>query len=350
MSPEDGWAIGALRALGIDAFAMPEWLAVAAALAVLAIARGALRPREALAWPGLDEVRRAGAWRFEPVAALALVLRAAALLALGGVLADPVSLRRPPPEPGLGLDLVLVLDTSGSMASLDARSAGRTRTRLDLAQEVVGRFARERAAEGDRVGLVVFGDDAFTQCPLTHDGALLSAALERTRVGMAGDSTALGDALALAVKRARGDGGGRFVVLLTDGRSNAGDIPLDVATELAVEAGIRVHTVGIGVGGEEVPVARRPGAPGAGLRFERHDPDLDGLARVAERTGGRFHHARRASDLASVYAEIDALERVTRPVPPRWQSAPRAEPLLAVAGGCLLLELLVARVAWRRLP
>jgi Ca-activated chloride channel family protein len=99
-----------------------------------------------------------------------------------------------------------------------------------------------------------------------------------------------------------------------------------------------------------VPVAIRPDAPSEGLRFERHDPDLESLRRVAEVTGGRFHHARRASDLAAVYDEIDALERVPRPLPPRSRSAPRAEPLLAIAGGCLLLELALARVWRRRIP
>lgn len=363
---EKGGALGALLArplspLGIDAFARPEWLGIAVVVAAAALWMGRRRGRPALGWPGQAEIRTAGGRRLEPAMVLALFLRAAALLALCAVLGDPVALRRPPPEPGLGLDLVLVLDTSGSMASLDARAGGRTRTRLGLAREVVGRFARERVAEGDRVGLVVFGDSAFTLCPLTRDGALLSAGLERTRVGMAGESTALGDALALAVKRVRagsdraGDGGeeggaGRVVVLLTDGRSNAGEVPVDVAAELAARTGIRVHTVGIGVGGEEVPVAARPGGAATGLRFERHDPDLDSLEQLARTTGGRFHHARRASDLPAVYAAIDALERVPRPIPPRWRSAPRAEPLLAAAGACLGIELLWTRVLRRRIP
>ncbi|MGH0037321.1 MAG: VWA domain-containing protein [Myxococcota bacterium] len=343
-----------LAALGIDGFLQPGWLAVGMIALALALWLEIRRAPAAVPWPGLAEARAAGARSWEPVRIAALLLRAVALGCLAGVLAGPVSLRRPPPEPGLGLDLVLVLDTSGSMASLDTRSAGRTRTRLDLAREVVGRFARERAAEGDRVGLVVFGEAAFTQCPITHDGALLSSALERTRVGMAGESTALGDALALAVKRVRGSAGkggpGRVVVLLTDGRNNAGAIPVDLAAELAVRGGVRVHTVGIGVGGDEVPVATRSSAPGAGLRFERHDPDLESLERLARATGGRFHHARRAADLSAVYEEIDALERVPRPLPPRLRSAPRAEPLLAAAGGCLLAELLLARVWRRRVP
>ncbi len=354
------WLAAPFTSLGIDTFELPIVWPVGIAIAAWLVFSAARRARPAVIWSDLGELRAAGARRLEWAPGTALVLRGLALLAIVGVLAGPVALRQPPPEPGLGLDLVLVVDTSGSMASLDARSAGRTRTRLELASEVVGRFAEERVAVGDRVGLVVFGDSAFTQCPLTGDGGLLSAALGRTRVGMAGEATALGDALALAVKRVGGAGRtgvfggggseGRLIVLLTDGRSNAGAIPLDVAADLAAAAGIRVHTVGIGVGGEEVPVATRPGTPSAGLRFERHDPDLPSLERVAEITGGRFHHARRASDLVAVYAEIDALERVARPLPPRWTQAPRPEPLLALAGAALLAELGLARVWRRRIP
>jgi len=353
--PLAAWGASLARWLepwGVDAFEHPgrlPWIALVLAVLAWWTAR---RPRAALAWPGLPEAERAGARRREPVPVLATGLRALALACLGAVLVGPVSEHRTPPRPGLGLDLVLVLDTSGSMNALDTSVAGRPRTRLDLAREVVDRFARDRVAEGDRVALVVFGEDAFTQCPLTSDGELLSAALERVAVGMAGEATALGDALALAVERAGREtgGAGRVVVLLTDGRSNAGAVPLDVAAELAAGEGVRVHTVGIGVGGERVPMAARPGRPRGGLRYERHDPDLGSLRRIAEVTGGRAFHARGSGDLPEVYAAIDALERVPRPLPPRLEQTGRPEPLLALAGGALLLEIALARVLRRRLP
>jgi Ca-activated chloride channel family protein len=284
---------------------------------------------------------------------LAVALRATALAALAIVVARPVTIDRAPPEPGLGLDLVLVLDTSGSMRALDAVVDAEPKTRLELAKLVVARFAEERVAEGDRVALVVFGETAFTLCPLTSDGALLASALGRVEVGMAGEATALGDALALAVKRAGGaqaEGSGRLVVLLTDGRSNAGAVPLDLAADLAASAGVRVHTVGIGTEGEEVPMALPPGAAGAGLRFERHDADLDTLTSVSLRTGGRAFAASRSSDLAAVYQEIDALERRPRPLPPRIRETDASEPLLMAAVGFLALEIAIARIWRRRLP
>ena len=295
-----------------------------------------------------------------------MVLRLAALAFLALALAGPVAVFRGPPEAGQGLDLVLVVDTSGSMRALDAELGGAWRTRLDLAREVVSRFARTRAAEGDRVGLVVFGENAFTQCPLTTDGALLGASVDRIEAGMAGEATALGDALALAVRRvvAAGSlpdgaratpiseagvpGAGRVVVLLTDGRSNAGDVPTDVAAGLARTLGVRVHAVGIGTEGA-VPMAAPPGSAHAGLRFERHDLDEETLASIARSTGGRFFHARRAQDLDAVYTEIDALERVTRRPPPRLRRDARPEHALAIAGGVLALEMIVSRVLRRRL-
>jgi Ca-activated chloride channel family protein len=353
------WA--ALHAAGIDAFSRPLWLWLGLAAALVALGLAARKRSAAVGWPAGHEARSAGARRVDVVGAVALLLRAGALVALAGVLAGPVGVRRAAPEPGLGLDLALVLDASGSMRALDARVDGEWRTRLDLAREVVARFARRRAAKGDRVALVVFGESAFTQCPLTGDGALLGDALGRVEAGMAGEATALGDALGLAIKRVRSArarrpaastaGAGQVVVLLTDGRHNAGALSLEMAAALASAAGVRVHTVAIGTAGEEVAMAA-PASPGAprGPRFERHDVDEASLQRIARTSGGRFFSARRSSDLDAVYAEIDSLERVERRLPARLRHSERPEPLLALAGGLLLTEIAVARVGRRRLP
>jgi Ca-activated chloride channel family protein len=341
-----------LSALGADTLERPgllPWLAAACALALL----GALRRRpQAIAWSALPEALAAGAARREWLPRLALGLRMAALLALAVVLAGPVGVHRAPPGPGHGLDLVLVIDASGSMRALDADVGGERRSRLALAREVVGRFARQRAAEGDRVALVVFGKTAFTLCPLTSDGELLSAALARVEAGVAGEATALGEALALAVKRvARSQPtAGRVAVLLTDGRHNAGAVSVEAAAALASQDQVRVHTVAIGSSGRSVQMEQGPGEAGRGLRFERHDVDAPPLAAIAASTGGSFFAARRSGDLAPVYAEIDRLERPARPLPARTRKTGRPEPWLAIAGSCLLAEIALARVLWRRLP
>jgi len=341
-----------LAALGADALERPVllgWLAAACLLALLAALR---RRPEAIAWSALPEALAAGASRREWLPRLARTLRLAALLALAVVLAGPVGVHRAPPEPGHGLDLVLVIDASGSMRALDADVGGERRSRLALAREVVARFARQRAAEGDRVALVVFGETAFTLCPLTSDGRLLSAALAKVEAGVAGEATALGEALALAVKRVAGgrQTAGRVAVLLTDGRHNAGAVSVEAATALAGGDRVRVHTVAIGSSGGQVLMEQGPGEAGRGLRFERHDVDAQSLATIAASTGGSFFAARRSSDLAPVYAEIDRLERPERRLPPRTRKTGRPEPWLVIASGCLLAEIALSRILWRRLP
>jgi len=360
---------GALAGLArITGFAEPALGLVLLALAALALLR-ALRTRpRTLAWPAALEARAAGARPRDPLRVVALGLRAGALVALVAALAGPLG---PPPSARPheeGLDLLLVLDTSGSMRALDTEAAGSPRTRLELAREVVARFALHRVAQGDRVGLVVFGDSAFTHCPLTSDGRLLRSALDRIEAGMAGEATALGDALTLAVKRlrssseARSAGGvttagvpelasppsaGRIAVLLTDGRSNAGAVPPEVAALLAAQLGVRVHTVGIG-GQGEVAMATRSG--GRALGTQRHDLDDETLARIAEISGGRFFRARSSGDLGPVYAAIDRLERVSRDAPAPRLGAPEPEPALALAGLLLALEIAATRVLARRVP
>jgi Ca-activated chloride channel family protein len=165
---------------------------------------------------------------------------------------------------------------------------------------------------------------------------------------MAGEATALGDALTLALKRlGAGPRAGRLVVLLTDGRSNAGAVPPDLAARLAVELGVRVHTVGIG-GEGEVAMATRSG--GRALATERHDLDRETLAEIARRSGGRFFAARGSGDLGVVYEAIDRLERVEREARTPAPSAAEPGPALAAAGLLLALEILAARVLGRRIP
>jgi len=343
------WMVRLVSSIGIDRFEHPEWLFGLLPLALVPLGL-ALRPRPAIPWPAWREAVLAGAFSREAGPVLIALLRSLALVGIALVLAGPRSVRELPPEPGLGLDLILVLDTSRSMASIEtmhAGSAAQQRTRLDLAREAVARFASTRLFAGDRVGLVVFGDTAFTQCPPTHDGALLAGALARVDVGIAGDATALGDALALAVKRATHPEAARerAIVLLTDGRSNAGVVPVGVATALAVGESVRVHTVAIGRGGAPVAVETA-----AGLRLEQHEPDPETLRRIAERTGGRAFAVRGPTDLLAVYSAIDALERGERPLPTRFLERTRPEPLLAAAGGLLAGEILLGRILFRRLP
>jgi Ca-activated chloride channel family protein len=362
------------RAFAFDAVGEPTRGALLAAVALLGLVAGLWPRSDGLIHPAWRELSQAGVRSAWPSRALRAGLRTSVLMLLAWAAAEPIALRPSPPEVGRGLDILLALDTSGSMRALDtsghvraldpssgmraldtqptpatADDAAGTQTRLELAVEAVRRFAKTRVAEGDRVGLVVFGDHAFTLCPLTRDGRVLDAVLEDVRAEMAGRRTALGDALALSVKRlgaaASGAEAGRIVVLLTDGRSTAGEVPPGIASDLARAHGVRVHTVGIGSELAQVAVAA---GPAGRVRLERHAPDFDVLSLIAADTGGRFHRARRSSDLAAVYREIDALERVERPEPRPPREQPRSEPALAAA--LLLLAVDIGVVRLRRSP
>jgi Ca-activated chloride channel family protein len=325
----------------------PLLLWLAAGAAILLVLRGALLgPRRVAVASGLR-----GAIRGLPDLPwlLSLGLRGAALTLLGVAVAGPVGLAREAPVGGEGVDILIALDASGSMNALDASLKGRRVTRLDLAKRVVADFVESR--EGDRFGLVVFGEHAFTQCPLTVDRRLALDAIGRVEVGVAGDATALGEAIGLSVRRLqRGGAKGssdRVLLVLTDGRHNAGALAPETAAEIARLSGIRIHTVGIGTTGS-VPFARS--GPGEPLRFERVDLDEPTLRALARITGGRFFHARKPEDLTSVAAAIDRLEVRRHPVETRYRQVSLAPSALLAALLLLLLEDGTAHGLLRRLP
>jgi Ca-activated chloride channel family protein len=344
------WRSFALSALSARALTVESpvvlWLALAAALAfaLAVVARGPRRVR----------VPSAGAARGSLAAldapwVVSLALRFAALGLVAVTAARPVGLVPENSASGSGVDLVIALDASGSMLALDAELDGRQVTRLELAKRVVADFVRARS--GDRIGLVAFGEHAFTQCPLTVDHRLVLESLERVDVGVVGDATALGEAIGLATRRLRVTGGHdetrRVVVLVTDGRHNSGKLAPKTAAELAKLAGVRIHAVGIGTEGL-VPFAQ-PGAE-APMRFERVDLDRETLEVAAETTGGRFFHARRPEDLRAVAAAIDRLEARPRAQDPRFRHASLAPLTLALALLCLAGEALLTHGLMRRLP
>jgi Ca-activated chloride channel family protein len=213
---------------------------------------------------------------------------------------------------------MLAVDLSGSMSEEDMDLGGRPVDRLTAAKAVLADFLDRR--EGDRVGLLVFGQRAYTLTPLTLDLTTVRQQLGDSVVGLAGRETAIGDALALAVKRLQAQPAEqRVVVLLTDGVNTAGVLDPTKAAELARDAKVRVHTVAFGGGGAVSVFGFRLPVPGG------DDIDEAGLQRIAETTGGRFFRARDTESLAGIYAEIDRLEPIRRPgqaVRPRIERYP----------------------------
>lgn len=205
-----------------------------------------------------------------------------------------------------GIDIMLTLDTSGSMKALDFHMKGDETTRLDVVKSVVDGFIARRT--NDRVGMVVFGEQAFTQCPLTRDMDTLRGFLKYVHIGMAGDGTAVGTAIGTAVKRLKNQPTkSKVIILLTDGRSNAGSLSPGVAAQTAAAFNIKIYTIGVGSRGKIPYIEDTPLGP----RRVYADLDLDEetLRFIAEQTGGRYFRATDTEELEGIYSEIDRLEK-----------------------------------------
>lgn len=275
------------------------------------------------------------------------LLRAAALILLILAAARPqlYNVSREVRSPGV--DIVLCLDTSGSMQALDFTIGDEPVTRLDAVKNVVADFIGKRAS--DRIGLVVFGAEAFTQAPLTMDKGLLLKLVDRMAVGMAGDTTAVGSAIAVGGKRLRDlDAKTRLLILLTDGRNNAGEIPPETAAEAVRALGIKIHTIGVGGKG---PAPFRVETP-FGPRLVQQNVDLDEetLERVAGIAGGRYFRAADSRQLAEIYDVIDREEKTEATVKEFFHFRDLYPCLLIPAILLILIELILTATVWRVLP
>lgn len=239
-----------------------------------------------------------------------ILFRALALALVVIALARPQTGPRGKNRSVEGLDIQLVIDTSGSMRAQDFELGGRRPTRLEVVKAVIEDFVMTRL--DDRIGLVVFGTEAFTQAPLTLDHQLLQEFLKHIEISMAGDATAIGDGLATAVKRLKDtDSKGKIVILLTDGANNAGRIDPVTAAEAAKALGIRVYTIGVGSRGR-VPITING-------RTTQVEVDIDEalLEKISQMTDGRFYRATDTQALIDVYRAIDKLEKTAARAPVR---------------------------------
>ena len=205
-----------------------------------------------------------------------------------------------------GVDIMLSLDTSGSMQALDFKLNGEPVSRLTAVKKVVREFVEKR--ELDRIGLVVFGEEAFTQSPLTMDKGLLLELVDKMEIGMAGDRTAIGSAIAIGGKRLKDlKAKSRILILLTDGRHNAGDITPDQAAEAIGALGIKIYT--IGVGGKGPAPFKVKSIFGTRTVHQRVDLDEKTLKKVAHLGGGKYFRAADSEQLAEIYDIIDREEK-----------------------------------------
>ena len=283
------------------------WM-LAAVVAPLLVARLAPRAPDAAGAPiRVPYFEEALAWSSRTSGSGPRLRRAVALLAWGLLVlaaarpqwvGDPVSL------PVQGRDLMLALDLSGSMREQDMKSGTGFEARLDVVKRVAGDFVARRA--GDRVGLILFGTRAYLQAPFTLDLETVSEMISETVLGLAGEQTAIGDAIGLAVKRLRErPTEERVLVLLTDGADTASQVDPLSAARFAATEGITIHAVGVGA--DEEAAARWFGAQ---RRRARSVLDESTLQTIADMTGGRYFRARDVAELEEIYRLIDVLEPI----------------------------------------
>ena len=235
-------------------------------------------------------------WR---LAVLALAWGCLLLAATG-----PHWIGEPIDVPLTGRDLMLAVDLSESMRENDFILGGRPVDRLTATKSVARDFIAQR--RGDRLGLILFGQQAYLHVPLTFDRETVDQLLDEAVIGIAGRQTAIGDALGLAVKRLREEQAEqKILILMTDGRNTAGQVEPLRAAELAAEAGLKVYTIGIGA--EE---ATQRGFFGSVRVNPSADLDETTLRAIAEKTGGRYFRARDTQEFDAIYDELDALEPI----------------------------------------
>lgn len=259
----------------------------------------------ALRAPFVDDFENAGdiqSIRFRSWWAVFVAILAWLLLVVAAArpqwIGDPIEL------PVSGRDLMLAVDLSGSMQARDFELNGQAVDRLTATKAVAGEFIQRR--ESDRLGLILFGENAYLQAPLTFDRATVHTLLFESVIGLAGKKTAIGDAIGLAVKRLQQSAGeSRVLILLTDGANTAGEISPVKAAELAASIGLKIYT--IGVGADEIMVQSL-----LGQRRINPSQDLDEetLRAIADKTGAQYFRARNTDELEQIYRLLDTLEPV----------------------------------------
>jgi len=329
-------------------FLNPEWLWLLGLLPLLALWRGRKGRVAAVEYSSVEVARtvarhtrsRPGRW------STGLYLLVAALLILG--LARPQWQQGRAEVQASGVDLMLALDVSGSMEALDFTLNGQPQSRVEVVKSVVSRFIEARP--DDRIGLVAFAGAPYLVSPLTLDHDWLKQNLDRVRIGLIEDSTAIGSALTACVNRLRDQPSkSRIVVLLTDGMNNAGKVLPQTAAEAARAMGVKVYTIAAGTRGE-APMPVKDQFGNQQIVMAKVDVDEETLKKIAAETGGKFFRATDTDSLKNIYAEIDRMEKTTRPVKKFEQHTELFA--FAVVPGLMLLGLTIGleQTRLRRLP
>ncbi len=285
---------------------------------------------------GLANVKPSWKVRFRPIL---FVLRLLAIAALSVALARPQSSNTTESIDSEGIDIVLAIDVSGSMLAEDLKP-----NRIEAAKEVALNFVDKRPT--DRIGLVIFSGESFTQCPITIDHNVLKEQLSQIKSGVLVDGTAIGMGLATSVDRLRNSKAkSKVVVFLTDGVNNTGLIDPNTALEIAKAYKIRVYTIGVGTKGDAPYPVQTPMGMQKQMMPVQIDEDL--LKQISTETGGKYYRATNNKSLSSVYADIDKLEKTKVEISSYKNYAELFFPFAAIAIFCIAGEFILRYTVFR---
>lgn len=273
---------------------------------------------------------------------LPFLLRLLAIAAITIVIARPQAVNSWEETETQGIDIVLALDVSGSMLAQDLQP-----NRIEAAKKVAAEFITDR--KNDKIGLVIFAGESFTQCPLTTDHKVLLNLLKDVNFGLIEDGTAIGLGLANSVNRVKdSESKSKVVILLTDGTNNRGQIAPLTAADLARSYGIRVYTIGVGTKGMAPTSVQTP----FGMRIQNMPVDIDEktLTEIASITGGQYFRAVDTEGLRTVYREIDQMEKYLISVQNVTRKQELFLPFALLALGLVLIELILRRTWLRNIP
>jgi Ca-activated chloride channel family protein len=275
---------------------------------------------------------------------LPFILRILALASIIIAMARPQTKSEQQQAEGEGVDIVLCIDVSGSMTAQDF-----TPNRMEAAKKVASDFIDRRLT--DRIAIVIFSGESFTQCPLTTDRAVLHSAVENIRNGLLQDGTAIGDGLSTSVDRLRSSKSkSKVVILLTDGENNGGLIGPDNAKEIAKAFGIKVYTIGVGTNGDAPFPVRDPITGTVTMQRQKVTIDEKLLKAIAGETGGQYFRATDNESLGNIYKEIDVLEKSKVEIASLTRYTEKFFPFVMIALVLLLLEVVLRFTVLKKFP
>lgn len=247
-----------------------------------------------------------------------------------------------------GVDIMLAIDTSGSMAAIDMDLTNQ-KTRLDITKEVVKDFITNR--KGDRVGIVVFGTNSFTQCPLTTDYQIFDLIMENIKIAMAGDMTNISMAIINSLNRLKkSESKSKIIILLTDGKQTVDEIPIPQAVSLAKTLGVKIYTIGIGTQGLAPYKITDPRTGQTIFQQAPVEIDFDVLRNIALETGGKFYKAIDKKGLKKVYDEINQLEKSRVRIKRYMNYEELFIYFLALGFGLIIIEFVITRTILGTVP